>query len=234
MFEVSQYSAYLSTVVLTKMEEDILVTLSAMYPDALTTKEIATLIGISSLESVNSVTGRLGHKISDHLGVKPTVRQDGTYRWWTIIADGNREHKKMFWKLNVNLREALSASELRMNQAGMGSDLTLKYTEGSGSFSRVKRYERNPKARERCIEHWGCMCQICGFDFYSVYGEVGKGFIHVHHIVPVSEIDTVYEIDPEKHLVPLCPNCHAIVHKENPPYTVEQVKEFIAMKNKGT
>ena len=78
------------------------------------------------------------------------------------------------------------------------------------------------------------MCQICGFDFYSVYGEVGKGFIHVHHIVPVSEIDTVYEIDPEKHLVPLCPNCHAIVHKENPPYTVEQVKEFIAMKNEGT
>lgn len=63
---------------------------------------------------------------------------------------------------------------------------TEEYYEGSLQQALVNRYERNPIARKKCIEKHGCICQVCGMDFGKVYGDLGKGFIHVHHIVPIS------------------------------------------------
>jgi 5-methylcytosine-specific restriction protein A len=58
-----------------------------------------------------------------------------------------------------------------------------------------------------------------------MYGEIGKGFIHVHHLKPVSEINGEYEVDPIEHLVPVCPNCHAMLHSQHPPLTIEELKK---------
>src|SRR5262249_26406368 len=46
----------------------------------------------------------------------------------------------------------------------------------------VNRYERSPIARQRCLDHHGVTCSVCGFDFEATYGEVAAGFIHVHHL----------------------------------------------------
>ena len=53
------------------------------------------------------------------------------------------------------------------------------------------------------------------------------GLIHVHHCKPLSEIQEGYEVDPIKHLIPICPNCHAVIHRRKPPYTIEEVKGFL-------
>ena len=51
-------------------------------------------------------------------------------------------------------------------------------------------------------------------DFEKVYGEVGKGFIHVHHITPISDKrGKMHLVNPEINLIPVCPNCHAMLHK---------------------
>ena len=97
--------------------------------------------------------------------------------------------------------------------------------EGESHQVYTTRYERNPVARNRCIELKGCKCSICGFDFEKTYGEIGKGFIHVHHIVPVSEIGESYRVDYEKDLIPVCPNCHAMLHRKGG--SVEGLKEII-------
>lgn len=60
----------------------------------------------------------------------------------------------------------------------------------------------------------------------KVYGEIGRGFIHVHHKVPLSSIGKEYELDPIKDLVPVCPNCHAMLHRKEPPYDVNDLKEL--------
>ena len=86
--------------------------------------------------------------------------------------------------------------------------------EGKKTLVQSKRYERNPVYRNRCIAKYGCRCQICGFDFEKVYGEIGKGYIQVHHIVPVSTYEVAQTIDPEKDLIPVCPNCHAMLHRK--------------------
>lgn len=88
------------------------------------------------------------------------------------------------------------------------------------------KYERNPEARRKCIEHFGAKCSVCLFNFAEVYGDIGDDFIHVHHINPISSTDKEYKVNPIEDLIPLCPNCHAMVHKKIPPYTVEQLRKM--------
>lgn len=74
------------------------------------------------------------------------------------------------------------------------------------------RYERNRKARDLCLSYHGKTCKRCGLNFEESYGAKYAGLIEVHHIIPISEIGASYIVDPIKDLIPLCPNCHAIVH----------------------
>lgn len=94
--------------------------------------------------------------------------------------------------------------------------------EGALKTAYINSYERNPIARKKCIEHFGLDCIICGFNFENKYGKLGSGFIHVHHVVPISSIGEAYQVDPIRDLVPVCPNCHAMLHKGE--ITIDQLK----------
>jgi 5-methylcytosine-specific restriction protein A len=76
----------------------------------------------------------------------------------------------------------------------------------------VNRYERDPEARRACIAHRGSSCAVCGFSFEVAYGEIGKDYIDVHHVVPLWRLSGGYQLDPLTDLVPLCANCHAVAH----------------------
>ena len=89
----------------------------------------------------------------------------------------------------------------------------------------ANRYERNRKAREQCVATKGTRCAVCGMDFQDKYGDIGRDFIHVHHLVPISSIGKEYELNVERDLVPVCPNCHYMLHRKNPPYTVEELRD---------
>ena len=101
--------------------------------------------------------------------------------------------------------------------------------EGAKKTVIVNQYERNQEARKKCIAEHGYICKVCGMDFEKTYGEIGRGFIHVHHIVPISTIGEEYQLDPVKDLVPVCPNCHAMLHRgiDGKVLTVEELKTII-------
>lgn len=105
--------------------------------------------------------------------------------------------------------------------------------EGKRKTVTVNLYERNPIARKQCINYYGVKCQVCDLNFENAYGQVGKDFIHVHHIKPLYEINQGYVVEPIKDLIPICPNCHAMLHhKENGVYlSIEQLRDRIL--NKG-
>jgi 5-methylcytosine-specific restriction protein A len=107
-----------------------------------------------------------------------------------------------------------------------------KYVEGLFCQVTINAYERNPKARAACIAHHGPTCAACKFNFAETYGEMGKGFIHVHHIVPIGSIRKEYEIDPINDLIPVCPNCHAMLHRVDPPHSIQQIRENLRMRSK--
>jgi predicted HNH restriction endonuclease len=101
-------------------------------------------------------------------------------------------------------------------------------SEGAKKQVVVNLYERDAKARKQCLEKYGYNCVVCGFNFEKVYGEIGKNFIHVHHIKPLSEINEEYKVNPIQDLRPVCPNCHAMIHKRKPAYSIEEIKNLLA------
>lgn len=101
------------------------------------------------------------------------------------------------------------------------------FSEGTLTTVTVNRFERDEKARSESIKHYGATCQVCSFDFKEKYGALGCGFIHVHHIVPLAEIRGAYVVDPVKDLRPICPNCHAMIHRRNPPFDIDELRHLI-------
>lgn len=102
--------------------------------------------------------------------------------------------------------------------------------EGAARVISVNAYERNPKARARCIEHHGYKCAVCQFDFADFYGDIGRDFIHVHHIVPLGETKGEYKVNPVKDLVPVCANCHAMIHTTRPALEINQLRQYLSQR----
>jgi hypothetical protein len=95
----------------------------------------------------------------------------------------------------------------------------------------VNAFERDPKARDACLKAHGYRCAVCGFLFEERYGNLGKGFIHVHHLKPLSLTTGTYQLDPITDLRPVCPNCHAMLHQREPILTIEQLRAVL--RNEG-
>jgi 5-methylcytosine-specific restriction protein A len=104
---------------------------------------------------------------------------------------------------------------------------TPSFLEGAAKQVLVNRYERDRGARDACIAAHGVRCAVCDFSFESVYGELGRGFIHVHHIEPLATKTGPTLVDPVKDLRPVCPNCHAMLHRFSPTKTIEELKTLM-------
>lgn len=115
-------------------------------------------------------------------------------------------------------------SSLIGNDQSENTDSYMQYIEGARQQVYLTSYERNPRARSACLDFHGYSCIVCGFNFEKTYGEIGKNFIHVHHLKHLSEIGTEYVVNPVKDMCPVCPNCHAMLHR----YTDEG---FISIEN---
>ena len=109
-----------------------------------------------------------------------------------------------------------------------------RYEEGDVERVTVNRYERDPKARDACISHHGLRCAVCDLNLEERYGEPGKGFIHVHHKRPLHRRRASNRVDPRRDLIPVCPNCHAMLHRREPPYDVEQLRGMLRARDERT
>ena len=105
------------------------------------------------------------------------------------------------------------------------------YYEGATIEVSVNRYERSLKAREECLRIHGSKCMVCGFSFEDFYGQIGRDYIQVHHVVSLASIKKEYKVNPFEDLIPVCPNCHAMLHRKIPPYTIEELKHIIKNKD---
>jgi predicted HNH restriction endonuclease len=101
------------------------------------------------------------------------------------------------------------------------------YIEGAKQRITVNTYERNPAARRRCLEHYGTKRAVGTFDFEARYGDLGKGFIHVHHLRPLAAQGKEYELDPIDDLRPVCLNCHAMIHARPIAVSIEELRALV-------
>jgi 5-methylcytosine-specific restriction protein A len=101
--------------------------------------------------------------------------------------------------------------------------------EGAKKTVVVNKYERSSKARENAVKYHGLNCKVCLINFKEKYGEIGQDFIHIHHIIPINEIGKNYKVDYKKDLIPVCPNCHSMLHRKlnGKEPTIEELKQMV-------
>ena len=142
---------------------------------------------------------------------------------WTPQASGTR--------IPSEAAAALDQLWARKTGAGaaMGPDEMLGdgLVEGASLSVTVNAYERNAVARRRCLEHYGAKCFVCGMSFGESYGSFALGYMHVHHVRPLSALGDAHVVDPVQDLRPLCPNCHAAIHLSSPLMTPEALRAHV-------
>lgn len=104
------------------------------------------------------------------------------------------------------------------------------YNEGEKITILVNRYERNSEARTKCLQAHGFRCTVCNWSGVDTYGDEAINLIHVHHLKPLGEMGTSYELDPINDLCPICPNCHAFIHSFKPALSIEAAKKRLGKK----
>lgn len=91
-------------------------------------------------------------------------------------------------------------------------------------------YERNPRLRSEALKLHGTKCYACGFDFGEKYGVHGEGFIEIHQLHPVTKNEGEKSINPINDLIPLCSNCHRMVHRKTEMLSIDELKSILGSK----
>jgi predicted HNH restriction endonuclease len=163
------------------------------------------------------------------------VRRHGTDKWFTVRADA--PHTSAMWWLDrdpkFSVEDKFIVGSLQEAEPSVRSPDELPdsngdgYPEGAREQVKVNKYERDPKARKECLKYWGYCCAACGFSFEERYGSLGYEYIHVHHMVELSTVGPGYKVNPKKDLIPICPNCHAMIHRPGlgQALTIDELKQ---------
>jgi len=145
--------------------------------------------------------------------------------------DGVRKIDEDTYQEIISLANLEPVSETKTVLSAQDNQSFESGVEGKPSLQVSTKYERDPKLRKNAILIHGYTCAACGFNFEEFYGEYAKGFIHIHHIEPLFSAGEKI-VNPETDLVPLCANCHAIIHrKRDKTLTIDDLKNMINRDN---
>lgn len=199
--------------------------------------QVGRILGVKAklpASPLNLQVGRLAKRIAKKYDISFTVRSNQKVKYWDLFFNGWSENQFWIWQLKNNLKEALEEAELA-GEKQYADEIPTGFLgvlfEGAKRTIIVNAYERNPIARQVCIDYYGATCSVCKFDFEKEYGEIGRGFIHVHHLTRIADIGDTYEIDPIKDLRPVCPNCHSMLHSDKDTLSIEELKSLYSSAN---
>ena len=201
---------------------------------AIDTDEIADKLGYEGMGGANLQIGTLGKRFCNLLNIQPdlssynaSIREGGFF----III---HRHYGDYWDMEPNLRVALE--DLQIVEKTTPDSLVLdteispneKILRPEGSLIQrwVSRYERDPQAIRSALKIHGNKCVGCAIDFKSIYGDDIRDIIEVHHLYPF-KVYGERMTNPETDLIPLCPNCHAVVHSQSKLMTIEELQNRI-------
>jgi 5-methylcytosine-specific restriction enzyme A len=160
MFSVEEYKRALSALrnELSETELGMLREQYAAPRRSITAKDLAAAIGIAGYQPINGLYGRLGHRLSNAIGREPRRRKNGTVEWWTALSSFGGYDPGLVWVMHDSLAQALKELNVVHSEDVMLAeevDPAALYHEGAVRQIVVNSYERNTKARQQCIAHYG-------------------------------------------------------------------------------
>ena len=163
---------------------------------------------------------------------KPIIakREDGTYLETIPLNRASNYWRYAVRTISSDDYESIcgnvASKKKQLRLPSLSDDFESEIVEGKKKNRYSSYYERNPLLRQKAIEIHGLNCAVCDFNFEKVYGDLGKGFVHVHHNKPISESGQA-KVNPRTDLSVLCPNCHAMIHrKKDATLSVSELKKL--------
>lgn len=220
-------------ITLTKIEQqiaDILVD-AALNGKTITFTEIMQKTGISR-RYIGEYLSHIGHKCKE-LGF-PIITSIVVYKFSAKVGNGYKEFDPNYTQKSVDDEQKKVFSQtlwngLSQTVATWANDIQLNDAttaiEGEAIDNRVVVYKRDAGLRERCLREKGRKCYICGFEPTKKYGDGFENIIEVHHVNPVSAGVRETTLND---LIPVCPNCHRVLHsKVDGVYDPEYIKQIV-------
>lgn len=177
--------------------------------------------------------GEITYQINGKCYCNESLQKLCTFNWASFSARYDSGYVNTHYRLDFNYQTFRQivldfAGYILLFSSRMDEEASVLREEGQAFIETGIKYERNPINRRLCLRVKGYNCSVCGLNLEDRYGSVGKEYIEVHHVIPVSEYGGVRLIDPVTELFPVCPNCHAMLHRRNPPYSIDELKYMIA------
>ncbi|HRB71904.1 MAG TPA: HNH endonuclease [Flavobacterium sp.] len=115
------------------------------------------------------------------------------------------------------------------------SEIINEAFEGEIVYKLHKSRERNSKLieskKKEVLKMTGKLeCEVCSFDFYKTYGEIGKGFIECHHIKQLSTYQVSQKTKSDD-LALVCSNCHRMLHRNRNDMSIKTLKNKLNQVN---
>ena len=180
-------------------------------------------VKLGAVADVTSLRNELRYRQS-RVGQTPGAKRDGNATRKIRLRLSTPDYTAdEFRRLEIDLSQPIGENVYQ------SADETEKvsgqtFSEGDVKQVTVNKYERDSRARRACLDKYGFKCVVCELDFELRYGEIGRGYIHVHHLRELSSLGAGYKVDPVKDLRPVCPNCHAMLHTQRPALLPEDLK----------
>ena len=151
---------------------------------------------------------------------------NGVAKLWEEFSDRSDELKLIASAIRAAAGDqasiAIAEQEQGITEAEEGRLLTRMHRIRERNRELVKR------KRDAVLRETGRLaCEVCDFDFNARYGEHGRGFIEVHHLLPLHALSPGSRTRLQD-LAILCANCHRMVHAKSKWLTLLQLKELLA------
>ncbi|SKB40636.1 5-methylcytosine-specific restriction enzyme A [Sphingobacterium nematocida] len=165
----------------------------------------------------------VGLKLSNFLALDDSYTGKGmssTSRLDKEVFQEFKNQKDLLRKLATAIKATLEYPDINaeiLNAREDIEDSDFERSEGTVLYRYHLARERNAtlvkKKKQQALKlHGKLECELCSFDFFKTYGEIGYGFIECHHRTPLYELteSTVTKLDD---LMLVCANCHRMLHR---------------------
>lgn len=155
-----------------------------------------------------------------------TEKGIGYFHQLSRMAEHNSSFQHVSDQALQDITPLISSPTLLSDENALTGE--TQFQEGGKQYQWTTRFERDPQLRAKAIEIHGTTCMGCRFNFEDTYGDIGRGFIEVHHTKPVSSLGGIAVVDPKSDMVTLCSNCHSIVHRKKlKPLSLQDLKALL-------
>lgn len=149
-----------------------------------------------------------------------------------VNTDSDRLDPDVTLALQVRAHRFLSDRSAALLSKMFGEEVAAverecRFLEGERRAAQVIRNVRNATLRVVAKGRWGTRCYCCGFSFEEFYGPLGEDFAIIHHLDPLGDSDGQARETSVEDVRIVCANCHYILHRENPPLGVDELKRRI-------